>query len=202
MPYRSVSDRCFVDFSEFDLKISIDQAIKILEDVGFTKVEVDLVELALEKVDVSQYRRGARLYEAPKVFDCSSLIKWLYTQKGIWLPRRSIQQREFGTPVNINDICPGDIVFVSGYINYYISDPNDGVGHVGIATSNKTIVHAANSKLGVIESSLDSFVGPNKLRGIKRIIPNNHQTYTFITPFEREIEWSNDAYWIILQNLK
>ena len=199
MIYRAVGNRCAVDLNDLQLPISLDQALSILEQIGCKRIEIVLISLARSVLGAT-YRRAARLKEAPQVFDCSSLVKWLYGQKGIWIPRRSIQQREMGTPVNPCDIRDGDIVFVSGHIDYYYSDPTDGVGHVGIATRDGTVVHAANRKVGVIESPYEEFTSKG-LRGIRRFIPETREVYTFETPPEREVEWSDDFRWIILQNL-
>lgn len=159
---------------------------------------MDIIALARQCVRTSQYCRGARLAAAPGLVDCSSLIKWLYGQRGIWLPRRSIQQRECGRSVPIDDLSPGDVVFVSGRINYYRTDPSDGVGHVGLATGEGTIIHAANKRVHVIESSVDEFVG-DAFRGARRYIPKGRTVRTFRTPFGSEIESSDDIRWRILQ---
>jgi len=196
--YCAVGNRCAVDFTDLQLTIPPDKCLEILRQKGFREIKVNLVELARKCVSVSKYRRGARLDESPQVFDCSSFIKWLYGQKGIWLPRRGIQQREFGVPVNREKIKAEDLVFVSGYIDYYSTNPKDGVGHIGIATGDGTIIHAANSKLGVIESSFEDFVSKG-FRGIRRIVPDGHLVHTLITPDERGVEWSDDIRWIILQ---
>ena len=201
MHYRAVGNRCAVCFADLEIPIPEEQCLSILKEKGFSRVDIDIVSLARSRVGVSRYRRSAQLNEAPETFDCSSFIKWLYGQKGIWLPRRSIQQREFGVAVQKENLRAGDIVFVSGRIDYYIDNPADGVGHVGIATENYTVIHAANTKSGLIESSFEEFTDEDSLRGIRRLVPNGRDVYTFITPLEREIEWSDDIRWIILQNL-
>ena len=164
-------------------------------------VEVDIIALARQCIGISQYRRGARPSEAPLVVDCSSFIKWLYAQRGIWLPRRSIQQRELGEVVNLDELVAGDAVFISGRIDYYHDDPANGVGHVGIATGYGTVVHAADRKVNVVESPLDKFVGEAKFRGARRYIPQNVEVLTFETPLNREVEVADDIKWIILQQL-
>ena len=93
------------------------------------------------------------------------------------------------------------MVFVSGWIDYYLDDPTDGVGHVGIATENNTVIHAGNSKVGVVETSLDKFVGKNKFRGARRYIPKNCEITTLETPVGREVEIADDIRWIVLQSL-
>jgi len=201
MIYYSVGNRCAVDFAEMRLPIPLSQVLEILKEKGFQEVEVNLVEIARKLVGVSEYRRGARPNEAPQIVDCSSLIVWLYGQKGIWLPRLTIQQREFGTQVNTCRMRAGDLVFTSGYKDHLPTDQTEGVGHVGMATNDETVIHAAGRLVGVIESSLQDFIGEKELRGRKRIIPDNSHIFTFITPDEQEIEWSDDIRWIILESL-
>jgi len=135
------------------------------------------------------------------VVDCSSLIKWLYAQRGIWLPRRSIQQRELGEKIKLENLIAGDIIFVSGFIDYYDTDPTNGVGHVGIYSGEKTVIHAANKKAGVIESSFEDFIANNKFRGARRYIPKNTKVLTLETPNNLDVEFEDDFKWIILQSL-
>jgi cell wall-associated NlpC family hydrolase len=127
------------------------------------------------------------------------LIKWLYGQRGIWLPRRSIQQRALGQAVELHELREGDVVFTSGRINYYDTDPSCGVGHVGIATGEGTIVHAANSRVGIIETTVEDFISGEKLRGIRRYVPKDSEVVTVTTPPQREVETSDDIQWILLQ---
>lgn len=147
------------------------------------------------------YRRGAKPSESPMVVDCSSFIKWLYGQRGIWLPRRSIQQRELGISIPIEEVGAGDVVFVSGWIDYYHTDPKDGVGHVGIATDEGTVIHAADRKVHVVESSFESFIGKTKSRGARRYVPKDQIVLTLETPPDREVEIADDLRWIVLQSL-
>lgn len=198
MEYRAVGNRCAVDFRALRLPIPDPEILQKLSEMGFVELRVNLVDLARQCIRTSQYSRGARLSTAPGLLDCSSFIKWLYGQRGIWLPRRSIQQRECGRSVPIDDLSPGDVVFVSGRINYYRTDPSDGVGHVGLATGEGTIIHAANKSEHVIESSVDEFVG-DAFRGARRYIPKRRTVRTFRTPFGSEIESSDDIRWRILQ---
>jgi len=201
MEYQAVGNRCAVDFSLLRLPISDQEALAKLEEKGFKKIEVDLISLARKCIGLSRYRRGARLYEAPSIVDCSSLIKWLYGQRGIWLPRRSIQQRTLGEDVQLDGLIAGDVIFVSGWIDYYDCNLSDGVGHVGIATGDGTVVHAANKKVGVVESPLVKFSKNDKFRGIRRYIPKGVEIVTLETPKEREVEIADDIRWIILQTL-
>ena len=201
MEYRAVGNRCAVILDSLHLPTSREETLTILNHKGFVLVEVDIIALARQCIGISQYRRGARPSEAPLVVDCSSFIKWLYAQRGIWLPRRSIQQRELGEVVNLDELVAGDVVFISGRIDYYHDDPANGVGHVGIATGYGTVVHAADRKVNVVESPLDKFVGETKFRGARRYISQNVEVLTFETPLNREVEVADDIKWIILQQL-
>lgn len=201
MEYRAVGNRCAVILGSLHLPISRQQTLAILNHKGFVLVEVDIITLARQCIGTSLYRRGAHFSEAPAVVDCSSFIKWLYAQRGVWLPRRSIQQRELGDPVDLDELVSGDIIFVSGRIDYYHDDPANGVGHVGIVTGDETVIHAANKKANVVETSLDKFVGKTKFRGARRYIPIDMEVLTFKTPTEREVEIADDFRWIVLQSL-
>lgn len=201
MEYRAVGNRCAFDIAKWELPISSAEALAILVSQGFKIVEADIVALARQCIGKSQYRRGARPSEAPGIVDCSSFAKWLYGQRGIWLPRRSVQQRELGESISLDELTAGDIVFVSGRINYYHDNPADGVGHVGIATGEGTVIHAASRKVGVTEVPLTGFIGKRDLRGIRRYVPKGAEVLTLGTPSSREIETEDDIKWIILQAL-
>jgi hypothetical protein len=201
MVYYSVNNRCAIDFGDFQLPISNKEAFEILIKKGFQQIEIDILAIAKACVGKSIYRRGSRLSEAPNFFDCSSFIKYLYGQKGIWVPRRSIQQSEFGCSVDLKNITAGDVICVSGHIDYFIKDPLLGVGHVGIVTENNSVIHAKNKEAGIVETPMKNFFSKDNLRTVRRIIPSDHQVYTFLTSEEREVESSDDIGWIIRQNL-
>jgi cell wall-associated NlpC family hydrolase len=84
--------------------------------------------------------------------DCSGLVQQLYKQMGISLPRTTYEQAKAGKVVNVGSIRPGDLVFYGS--NHH---------HVGIYIGNGKIVHAANPKLGTIESNLTNSNGAPSL---------------------------------------
>jgi len=201
MEYRAVGNRCAVILDSLRLPTSREEILTILNQKGFVLVEVNIIALARQCIGTSQYCRGAQSSEAPTIVDCSSFIKWLYAQRGIWLPRRSIQQRELGEAINLDELVAGDVVFVSGWIDYYHDDPANGVGHVGVATGDGTVIHAADRQAHVVEIPLDKFVNKTKLRGARRYMPKDVEVLTFETPLDREVEIADDIRWIILQSL-
>lgn len=78
-----------------------------------------------------------------KGIDCSGLVQQIYRQLGVSVPRTTYEQAKSGRVVSVGDIRPGDLVFYGGDRH-----------HVGIYAGNGKIVHAANSRLGVITSNL------------------------------------------------
>lgn len=200
--FRAVGNRCAIIFEELGLPqyVGREQAFFVLQAKGFKKLEVDLMVLAGNTLG-SAYRRSARLHEAPEIFDCSSLMKWLYGQLGVEIPRRAIQQRDFGRLISASEIRPGDLIFSKGRIPYYVNNPENGVGHVGMITDKRTVIHAANKQLGVTEIALEGFADENNLRGYRRIVSDLSRLTVLEAPPEREVETSDDIRWIIIQNL-
>ncbi|HEX3095965.1 MAG TPA: NlpC/P60 family protein [Patescibacteria group bacterium] len=198
MIYHAVGNLCAVNFSDLKLPISEKMALEILAELGFKTHIVDIVSLARECIKSSIYRRGVSASEAPEVVDCSSFMKWLYGRKGVWLPRHSIDQRSYlEVDVEEEDIIAGDLIFTTGFRNYFWADEDDAVGHVGIATGEGTAIHAANSKVGVIEAPIDRFL--KKPRGVRRISENPNSIITIESPISRPVEWSQQFRWVILQ---
>ena len=77
--------------------------------------------------------------------DCSGFTKLVYANYGVYLPRSAPEQAHAGTHIDLNNIMPGDIV-VSGY---------DGVVcHVAIYIGDEKLVHALNSNVGIVVTSL------------------------------------------------
>lgn len=165
---------------------------------GFLKTRVDILKLAQEQVG-KRYYRGSN-YNSRQSFDCSSLTQWLYGQKGIYIPRISIDQRDFGTPIKIKELKAGDLIFTTGYINYYYEEEKvNSVRHVGIYTG-ESVIHAANKKRGVVEDSLFHFVN-NNFRGATRIYDHLNVADTIIIPPKERIEYDAHLRWRILQTV-
>lgn len=199
MEYRAVEGRCAIDIYKFNIPVSKEKVLRVLIDNGFKIININLIALARQYIGKSHYCRGANISEAPWIVDCSSFIKYIFGQYGIWLPRRTIQQRELGEAVSISEIVAGDLVFIPGKINYYYDNPIDKVGHVGIITSNNTVIHAANEKLGIIESPLEKFIDKKIPCVIKRYIPQDREIIVLEFSIEKGIETADDIKWIILQ---
>ncbi len=174
--------------------------MRILDLEGFRVVEMDIVGRARRLIGENRHRRGTRMVETPKVADCSSFVKWLYAERGIWLPRRAIQQRRRGVPVQAGPVAADDLVFSRGAIGRHDDDPCDAVGHVALATGEGTAVHAANTGASVIESPVEPLLSPGVARGVRRIVPALRRVITLACPSSWEVETSDDIRWIVLQS--
>ena len=87
------------------------------------------------------YRRGGK---GPSGFDCSGFTSYVFRNFDIALGPSSRSQYTQGTPVDRNDIRPGDLLFFGGR-----RSGTTTVGHVGLAVDvapngTVTFIHAAN----------------------------------------------------------
>lgn len=79
--------------------------------------------------------------------DCSGFVQAVYADFGYSIPRTSREQAAYaGTTVSESEMRPGDLVF---YTN-----SSGTVNHVAMYIGDGKIVHAANSRQGIIRSSV------------------------------------------------
>lgn len=211
-------DLLAIDFSELDHHVKQDAAVQILHKKGIflhafdygergnpntVNVIMDAVGYALKNTWMFSYKRGAKMASAPDQVDCSSFAKYMYSLAGIWLPRRSVQQRASGARLEMEDLAAGDLVFKVGTgINHYDDDPSDGVGHVGIFTDRHTVIHAVSTTPTIVETRVGDFIGNGKtFRGVTRLVHNPLRTFTFHVPKHYEIETSDDIKWLLLRSM-
>ncbi len=194
--YRAVGDRCAVAL----------ECLTIRRGEGCLARAEILTMLARSLVGRVTYRRGVRFREASRIVDCSSFVKWIYGQRGIWIPRRSIQQLWYhgnsGYRIEcIEELCAGDLVFASGFRDYYEDGAAGGVGHVGLVTDTATVIHAANRSVGVIESPLAAYTAHDCFRGGRRLAPHDWDVVTLQLPPHRDVECTDDFRWMLYQQL-
>ena len=107
----------------------------------------DVANLALTKVGC-KYSQEHRYEEG--YYDCSSLVQRLYQEVGISLPAIASTQGEFmvthGLEVTEGELEPGDLIFYS----YEQNGQFRNISHVAIYVGNGRMVHAANSRRGVV----------------------------------------------------
>ena len=101
---------------------------------------------------------------SPRGFDCSGFVKYVFAHFGVKMNRTASAQMDNGTPVSMNNLIPGDVVF--------FKKPGSSASrasHVGIYIGNGQFIHASTSSTGVIISKMSSayytsgFVGGRRL---------------------------------------
>lgn len=89
------------------------------------------------------YRYGG---SDPEGFDCSGLVRYVYRQVGVWVPRTVREQRAYARKVPMVEIQAGDLLFF---------DIDDGKGrHVGIYEGHGRFIHAPSSGKQVARASV------------------------------------------------
>ncbi len=124
------------------------------------------------------YKYGSKPYEAPKTFDCSSFVQYLYKRIGINLPRTSLDQASVGKTIEPKKepLQAGDLLFIKGKWGHYNPKFPTGIGHVGIYVGNGKVINARyKEKNGkdvgtVIEEDVESFLNRTDFTVAKRII--------------------------------
>ncbi len=125
------------------------------------------------------YKYGAKPHEAPKIFDCSSFIQYLYKRIGIDLPRTSLDQANLGKLINLKkeNLQPGDLIFIKGSWGHYNPEFPQGIGHVAMYIGDGKIIHAkwAKDRDGsgdgyVRKDGVEKMINRKDLIVIKRIL--------------------------------
>lgn len=97
-------------------------------------------------------------------FDCSGLVSYVYRLFGKELSRTAAGMAKNGRAVSYADMQPGDIIIWS--------HRSDNVPtHVALYIGNGEMIHAANKKKGVIQSTIEYWKsgGRNKIVSIRRV---------------------------------
>lgn len=91
--------------------------------------------------------------ESTKGFDCSGLLQYVWAKQGVTIPRTTYEQFTTGSPVNANQLQPGDAVFFKGSDSKTV---NGRVlpGHVGIYLGGGKYIQAPHTGSTVQISSL------------------------------------------------
>lgn len=122
------------------------------------------------------YKYGAKPHEAPKLFDCSSFIQYLYKRIGVKLPRTALAQASIGKTVEPKkeSLEVGDLLFLKGSWGHYNPDFPIGIGHVGIYVGNGKVINArfknSKGKGLVIKEDLETFLNREDFVIGKRIV--------------------------------
>jgi len=139
---------------------SMRQASKILaaEDSADQPLRVRLAQAGFNLIGVRYKRSGG---SEKSGFDCSGLVKNLFSRFNIDLPRSSREQFQQGEQIDRDRLEVGDLVFFSSGG----SQPT----HVGIYVGNNKMLHAALKAKHVIVSDLNSLWYKVRYLGARRI---------------------------------
>jgi len=195
-------------------KMSDAEVESILGRLGFAFEKVNPKERVLElaqKLVGAPYKYGASVsYDAPKEFDCSSFIAYVFAQAGVAFPRMAVDQFMFCSEVLESELEPGDIVFANrgadGTTEFIESlDTNqirqtkvshdispgtilpDGIDHNGIYLGEGKIVHASGKwhRGEVVIENMQESPGFQKIVGCRRPIISGGERYVVTVPEER-----------------
>ncbi len=98
----------------------------------------------------------------PRYFDCSSFVRYVYRQHGVYLPRTAASQSRYGRYVYKSQLRYGDLIF-------FRDTYKRGISHVGIYAGNNRMIHAW-PRQGVTVHSLSNSYLRAKYAGAKRVL--------------------------------
>jgi len=104
----------------------------------------------------------------PKGFDCSGFTKYVYSNFGYTVPRRSVEYSTIGKKVSLSSCKKADVILFTG------SNKSKRVtGHVAIVVSNSggvtKFIHASSSR-GIVISDMKVKYYQDRILGVRRII--------------------------------
>lgn len=154
---------------------------KCIEDIARTQLNVP-------------YKLGASVvYDSGKFFDCSSFTAYVYSQVGFSIPRISVDQFVYGTPVSQAGALPGDLVFSNTEEGKIYTESVEwmkgtsapqGVDHVGIYLGNDTVIHATRKAGFVITEQLSASASFKTIVGLRRM-GSDEARFVVSVPSER-----------------
>lgn len=100
-----------------------------------------MVSLAVHQIGVPYAWGGT----SRSGFDCSGLVRYVYSHVGISLPHYTVSQFRYGIRVSRSHLKPGDVLFF------------DGLAHVGLYIGHGLFVHAPHTGTRVQTARLSSF---------------------------------------------
>jgi len=141
------------------------------------------------------YKLGASIsYDAPREFDCSSFVSFLYTEVGLAIPRISVDIYAFTERMSKEDLQEGDILFANsgtGVIYYETMEflkgtkVPEGVDHCGLYLGNGKVAHATRKSGNVVVEELSQSEGFKNIVGYGRVPGADKERFVVVVPTER-----------------
>jgi cell wall-associated NlpC family hydrolase len=128
------------------------------EDSADRPLRLRLVQAGFQFLGVRYHRGGSE----ESGFDCSGLVKTLFSKFNIELPRTSREQYQQGEKVDRDKLEKGDLVF--------FSSGGKRPTHVGIYVGDNQFIHAALKAKQVIVSDLNKVWYSMRYLGARRVI--------------------------------
>ena len=131
----------------------------------------NIVEKALSWLGI-KYRFAGN--DEKRGVDCAGLVKRVFGDSGVRLPRTAAEQFRHGLEVALDELQPGDLVF-------FRDTYKRGISHVGIYIGERRFVHAASTRRSVVVDKLDTpyyltrFAGGRRIPARKEPEPENAQ---------------------------
>jgi len=119
----------------------------------------EIIFYALSLVGINYRWGGASPHTG---FDCSGLVTHVYRQiAGLVLPRDSYAMARLGTPISVDDLRPGDLVFFNTMRRPF--------SHVGIYLGDQRFVHAPSAGKAVHVVDMTEPYWAARYNGARRI---------------------------------
>ncbi|OHB15822.1 MAG: hypothetical protein A2431_01000 [Candidatus Zambryskibacteria bacterium RIFOXYC1_FULL_39_10] len=187
---------------QYKIGFSTEEFEKIKEAIskkGLEYIKVKVEDVLKETIPLclnAVYKNPSSMrFDAPNAFSCSSLISYLYTQAGVWMPSLSIDKYVYGTPITKEELKFGDLVFSNtgiGKIRFetveYLPGTKvpEGVDHVVFYLGNDEILHATKRYGGVVKEYLKNLENISKIVGFRRVANIDEERFVVIVPNGRE----------------
>ena len=125
----------------------------------FTDRASDLAMQAMSLIGIN-YKRGGNDPESG--LDCSGFVRYVFKEAwGANLPRTSAEISKMGTPVDTDDLQPGDLVFYNTL--------RRGFSHVGIYLGDNKFIHAPSSGGQIRIESMKMNYWKKRFNGARRV---------------------------------
>jgi cell wall-associated NlpC family hydrolase len=122
---------------------------------------VSVIEVARSMLGV-RYRYGGRAPE--EGFDCSGLVVYSYQRAGVrGLPRSARDLERRATPVSLNALQPGDLLF--------FRSSGSKASHVAVYEGDRHFIHAPSSGKGVERVAFDHVYWGPRISRAGRLLP-------------------------------
>lgn len=182
------------------IEMKEDKLISIFKKLGFEYEKVNSIKKVLDiapSLLKTPYKYGASvLHDAPKLFDCSSFMAYLFVQGGVSIPRMSVDQYFYGSEVKKEDIKPGDIIFSNTGEGKSFDKSiefmpgfkvKEGIDHNGLYLGDGKVIHASryNGDGQVEIENLDESKLFKNIIGIRRMVDNSEDKFVISVPVER-----------------